>query len=114
MIRVLFVFIGNGVGVSGGWLRALIRAAEFHTDLTELGPGESFSRRQYHPRVVVRSGGFEVRPSGVKSRVGRKGKRFGGGNGEMWKGGVRLIGSNKVWVALRARARATHTRVSYI
>lgn len=37
MIRVLFVLIGNDGGRrrSGGWLRALIRAAEFHTDLAE-------------------------------------------------------------------------------
>lgn len=83
-------------------MRALIRAAEFHTDLAEPGREKVFRGDETTP---------EQRPEGtrgVKPKAGRKGKRFGVERAR-WKGGVRLIGSRSP----RACPR-THTRVSYI
>lgn len=53
MIRVLFVFIGNGVGVRRV-VASFNKGCRISHWLDGVGPGESFSRRQYHPRVAAR------------------------------------------------------------
>lgn len=100
MIRVLFVFIGNdGIGVRRV-VASFNKGCRISHWLGEAGPGEGFSRRGNPPP----SSGPEVRrDTRGKTEDRQEGKRFEGGMAS-WKGGVRLIGSNKVWVA-HAHAR---------
>lgn len=113
MIWVLFVFIGNddGIGVRRV-VASFNKGCRISHWLGGAGPGEGFSRRRNHPRAAVRRS--EGTP-GVKPRAGQQeGKRFEGGTAR-WKGGVRLIGSNKVWIALSARVPAhAHARFVYM